>query len=160
MLAENKNGWKLLEYLNVNEQDITKYNVTGSYAILVISKKFLIGYNSWRKQWEFPAGGIEQGESAKHAAIRELFEETHQKIDDLEFKGLFKVQDNYGKIKYQAIYVGYKKNLSEFIYHTGDEMKKIYLWDLNEDIGYFDECDKKIAEIVFRYNILQNSMSL
>ena len=75
-----------------------------TYAILVISKKFLIGYNSWRKQWEFPAGRIEQGESEKQAAIRELFEEIYQKIDDLNFKGLFKIQDNYGKIKYQAIY--------------------------------------------------------
>ena len=25
----------------------------------------VVGYNTWRKQWEFPAGGIEEGETAK-----------------------------------------------------------------------------------------------
>lgn len=80
MLAKNKSGWKLLEYLDVNESDICKYpNITGSYAILIINDKFVIGFNSWRNQWEFPSGGIEEGETARQAAVRELYEETHQK---------------------------------------------------------------------------------
>jgi hypothetical protein len=27
-------------------------------------------------------------------------------------------------------------------------MEKLYLWDMKEQIGYVDECDVKIAEIV------------
>ena len=100
MLAKTKNGWKLLEYINIAEEDIEKYrNVTGAYAILRIGDKYVIGYNKFRKQWEFPAGGIDEGETAREAAIRELYEETHQINEMLEFKGLFKVEDAKGNIK-------------------------------------------------------------
>lgn len=64
MLARNKSGWTLLEYLDVAESDICKYqNVTGAYAILMIRDKFVVGFNGWRNQWEFPAGGIGEGET-------------------------------------------------------------------------------------------------
>lgn len=149
MLAKNKSGWTLLEYLDISESDISKYqNVTGAYAVLMVGDKYVVGYNTWRKQWEFPAGGIEEGETARQAAIRELYEETHQKNVELDFKGLFKVEDTKGNIKYQVIFVGRENELSPFNHEENDEMEKIYLWDMKEDIGYVDECDKKIAEMV------------
>ena len=81
MLAKNKSGWKLLEYVDIKEKDIEKYsNVTGAYAILKVGDKYVVGYNGWRKQWEFPAGGIDEGETAREAAIRELYEETGIKL--------------------------------------------------------------------------------
>ena len=149
MLAKNKSGWTLLDYLKIDEDEISKYeNVTGSFAIIRVKDKFLIGYNSWRKQWEFPAGGIEPGETAREAAIRELYEETHQTLTELTFKGLFKIMDPGGKVKYQAVFTGELTELQPFIYSEGDEMEQILLWDLKEDIGYVDECDLKIAEMV------------
>ena len=149
MLAKNKSGWKLLEYIDIDESDIYKYNnLTGAYAILIIDKKFVIGFNSWRNQWEFPSGGIEEGETARQAAIRELYEETHQKVTELNFKGLIKVEDPNGVIKHQAVFIGCQSELSPFVHEENDEMDKIYLWDMKEDIGYVDECDIKIVEIV------------
>ena len=149
MLAQNKSGWTLLEYLDIMEKDISMYeHVTGAYAIIMVGDKFLVGYNNWRKQWEFPAGGIEEDETPRQAAIRELFEETHQSISDLTFKGLFKVEDAKGILKYQAVYVGAISELAPFIHTEGDEMNKIYLWDMKENIGYVDECDLKIVELV------------
>ena len=107
MLAKNKSGWKLIEYIDIQEEDIDRYeNVTGAYAILKVADKYVIGYNSWRQQWEFPAGGIDVGETAREAAVRELYEETHQRNEMLKFKGLFKVEDAKGIIKYQAIFIG------------------------------------------------------
>ena len=148
MLAKNKSGWMVLEYLNICEEEIVNFNnVTGAFAIVNIKGQYLIGYNSWRQQWEFPAGGIEQGETARQAAERELFEETHQISHDLEFRGLFKVMKSNGEIKYQAIFLGYQDELAPFDKSDGDEMDNIRLWDLKEDIGYVDECDLKMVEM-------------
>lgn len=149
MLAKNKSGWKLLEYIDIKEEDIEKYpNVTGAYAILKIADQYVVGYNGWRKQWEFPAGGIDEGETAREAAIRELYEETHQRNEQLEFKGLFKVEDAKGNIKYQAIFTCQQDELIPFEYTEADEMNEIMLWDMREDIGYVDECDVKIVQMV------------
>lgn len=148
MLAQNKSGWKLLEYLNVSEDRISDYeNVTGAFAVIKVKGRYLIGFNSWRQQWEFPAGGIEKGETAREAAMRELFEETHQAHEDLRFAGLFKVRDSRGIIKYQAVFTGELSELQPFIHSEGDEMERICLWDLKEDIGYVDECDLKMVEM-------------
>ncbi len=149
MLAHNKSGWTLLEYLKVSEDDIGDFdNVTGSFAVISVNGEYLIGFNSWRQQWEFPAGGIEPGETAREAAIRELYEETHQRQTDLEFKGLFKIKDPKGTIKYQAVFYGTMPTLAPFSHIAEDEMDKIRLWDFKEDIGYVDECDLKIVELV------------
>lgn len=151
MIAKNKSGWILHGYVNISEDEISNYtDVTGAYAIIRIKGKYLIGYNGWRKQWEFPAGGIEAGETARQAAIRELYEETHQKVDKLDFKGLFKVSDSHGRLKYQAVFYGEMEEMSEFVHTETDEMERIYLWDLQEDIGYVDECDKSIVERITR----------
>lgn len=149
MIAKNRSGWILHEYINVTEEQITKYtNVTGAYAIVKVGDKYLIGYNAWRKQWEFPAGGIEEGETARQAAYRELFEETHQENLELKFKGLFKVTDSHGIQKYQAAFLGEKESITPFEYTDGDEVSKVYLWDLSEDIGYVDEVDVAIVKML------------
>ena len=149
MLAKNKSGWKLLEYVYIKEKDIEKYsNVTGAYAILKVGDKYVVGYNGWRKQWEFPAGGIDEGETAREAAIRELYEETHQRNEQLVFRGLFKVEDAKGNIKYQAIFTCQQDELIPFEHTEFDEMNEIMLWDMKEDIGYVDECDVKIVRMI------------
>ena len=149
MLAKNKSGWKLLEYIDISEEEIAEYpNVTGAYAILKIADKYVVGYNGWRKQWEFPAGGIDSGETAREAAIRELYEETHQRNEQLEFRGLFKVEDAKGQIKYQAIFTCQQEELIPFEHTENDEMTEIRLWDMQEDIGYVDECDAKIVQML------------
>lgn len=147
MLAKNKSGWILLEYLKIKENEIEKYNVTGAFAIVKVKDKFLFGFNNWRKQWELPAGGIEEKETAREAAERELFEETHQKNSELIFKGLAKIMRADGEIRYQAIYQCFQEKLLPFKKSDNDEMDEILLWDLKQDIGYVDECDLKILEL-------------
>lgn len=149
MQVENKGGYKLLEYLKINEDDINNYNnITSAGVVLEVDGKYLIGWNNWRKQWELAVGGIEKGETPREAATRELFEETHQKVAYLEFKGLFKKERPSGEIVYTAIYYTTKDKLAEFIKNDLDENDKIMLWDLNEDIGYVDEIDTEIIKIL------------
>ena len=148
MLAKNKYGWMVLEYLEIEEDEIEQYdNVTGAFAVINVNGKYLIGYTSWRSQWEFPAGGIEKGETARQAAERELFEETHQKCKNFEFRGLFKIMKPNGEIKHQAVFLGFLDELTSFQKCDNDEMDKLMLWDLKEDIGYVDECDLKMVEL-------------
>ena len=44
--------------------------------------------------------------------------------------------------------LGEKEDLAPFKYVDGDEMSKVYLWDLSEDIGYVDEVDVAIVKIL------------
>ncbi len=60
MLAQNKSGRTLLEYIKVSENRIMDYApVTGAFAVISVNGEYLIGFNSWREQWEFPAGRID-----------------------------------------------------------------------------------------------------
>ncbi len=148
MIIKNRSVWTLLEYIKIKEEEIDGFDsVTGAFAIINVNGKFLIGHNKYRDQWEFPAGGIEFGETARKAAERELFEETHQVNSQLEFKGLFKLEAPNGEIKHQAIFFGFQSDIIPFEERDDDEMDKIMLWDLEENIGYVDECDLKIVEL-------------
>ena len=148
-MIKNKGGYELIEYISCDEQEIINYkNVTGAGVVFKVDNRYLIGFNDWRMQWELPVGGIEKGESARQAAIRELYEETHQKVDDVEFKGLFKKKRPNGEIVYTAIFFCEKDNIVPFIKNDADENVEIKLWDLKENIGYMDEIDLEIVKII------------
>jgi 8-oxo-dGTP diphosphatase len=151
--TENKVGQQLLEYINISEKNLMESSelrpVTGSFAFVRCDGKYLIAYNKWRKQWEFPAGKIEVGESYKECAGRELYEETNQRISDFQFKGVFKIYDkNTKSIRYRTAYFAEVDKIDEF--KENNEMKEIMLWDLESDIGYFDEVDKKMLELIIK----------
>jgi 8-oxo-dGTP diphosphatase len=153
ILAENKSGQQLLEYIKVCEKDLLESDVfkpvTGSFAFIRCSDKYLIAYNKWRKQWEFPAGKIEKGETYKECAIRELFEETNQNVTNLEYRGLFKIYDkNKSQVRYRTAYFAEIDKITGF--KENDEMTEIMLWNLESDIGYFDEVDKKMLQLCVR----------
>lgn len=61
------------------------------YALVVLwhEGRVLMVYERERECWELPGGGIEPGESPRQAAVRELWEETGQRLDtgDLRFVG-------------------------------------------------------------------------
>lgn len=151
VLAENKVGIQLLEYIRIKEEELLECNyqpVTGSFAVVTIDGKYVLGFNKWRKQWEFPAGHIEKGETPREAATRELFEETHQKVKALEFKGLFKIYDARNRAcRYRAMFYGELDKFNPYIKSEKDEMDDILLWDMVQDIGYVDEVDLMMVKM-------------
>jgi len=148
-MITNRNGYELLEYISCSEEELNNYeNITGAGVIFEVDNKYLVGFNNWRLQWEIPAGGIEQGETPKQAALRELKEEAHQEIGDAEFVGLFKKKRPSGEIVHMAIYKYVTDSITPFIKQQDDENDEIKLWDLEENIGNVDEIDKEIIKTV------------
>lgn len=150
IIAENKSGHQLLEFIKIAENEINERDeytpITGSFAFIKCDGKYLIAYNKWRQQWEFPAGKIEQNETYKECAIRELYEETGQIVFNLEFKGVFKIYDrNKNQTRYRTAFFAEIDKIIDF--NENNEMNKIMLWDLESNIGYFDEVDKKMLEL-------------
>jgi 8-oxo-dGTP diphosphatase len=144
----NNNGFEFLEFINIREEEIHNFNpIAGSYAVIKCGGKYLLCYNNWRKQWEVPAGKREQYETSKECAIRELYEETGQVVLDMEFRGLLKVKSTTNMyIKYNPIYFTTLKRLQPFI--ENEEISKIKLWNLNEEIQDIDSVDVKIFEYI------------
>jgi 8-oxo-dGTP diphosphatase len=125
---------KFIEFIHIAEDEIHSYEpLAGSFAIVQVKNDILFGLNRFRKRWELPAGKRELNESPKECAIRELYEETGQKVENLVFQGLAKIK-NLGTqhVKYNPIYFCKVPHLTAFI--PNDEMERITLWDLTSDI--------------------------
>jgi 8-oxo-dGTP diphosphatase len=121
-LVTTKNyGFELLEFMRINEKDINDFHpIAGSFAVVECKEKFLLCYNTWRQQWELPAGQRETVETPKECAKRELYEETGQVVEDLEFIGLMKVSNTAnGNIKFNPVFFSVVDQLQPF--HKNEE---------------------------------------
>lgn len=149
MQTIKNNGFEFLDFLVIREDQLYDYHrLAGSYAVVKSNDKYLVCYNTWRKQWELPAGQREENETPKACAIRELYEETGQKVSNLEFKGLLKVRNlTNDEIKYNPVFFTTLELLQPF--RENCETSEIRLWDLNEDIGYVDAVDIKVFDYIF-----------
>lgn len=148
LTVTKNNGFEFIEFIYTKEIEINSYQpLAGSFAVIKCEGKTLLCYNSWRNQWEIPAGQREDYETPKECAIRELYEETGQVVTDLNFIGLLKVKNKMnGIMKFNPVYSTSIEKLQPF--KENEETTEIKLWDLNEEIGYIDEVDLKIFDYV------------
>lgn len=148
MIITKNNGFEFLGFLVVQETEIYDYHrLAGSYTVIKCDDKYLLCYNTLRKQWELPAGQREKNETPKDCAIRELYEETGQSVSELLFRGLLKVKNIIsGEIKYNPVYFTTLEKLQPF--HKNNETSEILLWDLKQQIGYIDEVDIKVFDYI------------
>ncbi|MZE76355.1 NUDIX hydrolase [Streptomyces xinghaiensis] len=69
--------------------------------------RLLMVYERDRATWELPGGGIEDGESPREAAVRELAEESGQVADELRFTGYgLYTLGRRRRLVYGAVYTG------------------------------------------------------
>ncbi|MDX1994034.1 MAG: NUDIX domain-containing protein [bacterium] len=110
--------------------------------------KILLLYDPDRKQWETPGGGLEPGESCHDCAAREVFEETGQVVENLTFRGLFKLWfKEDGRYEYGALYGGTLSEIRPFT--PNSESERILLWDGQAALdGDFSELSR--ALLAFR----------
>lgn len=145
----SKKGHVFLDFLKINEEEMSKYvtdaPLTHSLVVAKYQGKYLLIFNKWRQNWELAGGIIDEGETPRECAVRELFEETNQTIKLLFFKGLMKFQlKPDDRIEYGALYSGEIDNFIAF--KENDEVEQIVCWDRVSSIGYIDEIDEKLLE--------------
>ncbi|WNF21172.1 NUDIX domain-containing protein [Mesobacillus jeotgali] len=147
MITKQNNGFELIDILEINVMDMEQYQpLAGSYAIMMVRGKYLIGYNTLRQQWELPAGKRENDETPLDCARRELLEETGQSVMDLKFVVLAWVRNHLnGAEKFNPLYYSTTYFLSPF--QQNQEMSKIKLWDLKETV-HIDQVDLAILEYI------------
>lgn len=82
-------------------------------VVMEVEEQILLGLNRWRESWELPGGMLEEGESPRQAAHRELREETAVVLpnDDLLWAGLATFElVNPPRIELAAVFVATLEN--------------------------------------------------
>ena len=65
----------------------TRYRKNVGLIIINDQGKVLLCRRKKSNSWQFPQGGIDQGETPKRAAYRELYEEVNIKRNEIKFIG-------------------------------------------------------------------------
>ncbi|ANC77511.1 DNA mismatch repair protein MutT [Fictibacillus phosphorivorans] len=140
----NTNGYNFVDFIYVTKEKLENFGpLAGSFAVIKCEGKFLMGFNSLRRQWELPAGKREAGETPKECAVRELLEETGQRVTELSLVGLVVSKHiGNGSIKRNPVYFTEVAQLQPFVENAENTM--IMLWDMEEQIGKVDALDLRI----------------
>ena len=147
-ICVNKNGDIFEELIKISENDVLKnkldYPLTHALIVAKNEIGFLLMYNTWKNKWELAGGIIENDETMRECAEREMLEETNQIAEDIKFIGLMKFKLKNGKTEYGGLFAGNISNERQFI--KNDESEKIIFWNGIDNIGYIDEIDQKLME--------------
>ena len=157
MLAIDQAGNKLLEFIEINEEDAAAEvsPITVCLLVVKIGEDYLMGFNHWRKGWEIFGGCPEKGETLRDAMVREAKEELG--IDCIpEWLGLahFELQPDYFsnsvREEYGAIYgISLDKEYLEQIEKLRtdrEEIEKIALLSEIPADEEMKELDRKLTE--------------
>ncbi len=75
------------ELLGVTQGTASDAPLTGALVVAIGPEGVLLVHDVWRDQWEVAGGGIEAGESAEEAAVREVAEESGQQLTAIKRVG-------------------------------------------------------------------------
>jgi 8-oxo-dGTP diphosphatase len=106
-------------------------------------------FNSWRQEWELPAGLMEAGETPAEAAIRELEEESGQRVSKVTYAGIALLRLSKGELEMGAMFTVDLEGLQPFT--PNSEESGLMAWDLQSappSEGYVNELSIALAELV------------
>ena len=108
-LATGPLGMELLSFHTEPEETRFEDHPVG-YALVALwhGERVLMVLERSRRCWELPGGGIEEGETPRAAAVRELREEAEQHVraEDLRFVGFARTSLPDHRTMYGAVYAG------------------------------------------------------
>lgn len=88
----NERDERLVSIIDIDESALHAFSpVTFALVIAQNAAGFLLVLNSRRRVWELPGGIIEPGESARDCALRELLEESSQRVRTLRWRALLQL---------------------------------------------------------------------
>jgi len=114
--------------------------------------RYLLVYDNTRDHWEFPAGGIEKGESWRECAIRETREESGQTLCQPRLAAIIRAYFPRRKvIAAGALVTGSLTELKPF--EATSEISRIRLWDPRSEESGLDAYNLAIFERLKGFNI-------
>jgi 8-oxo-dGTP diphosphatase len=109
--------------------------------------RYLLVYDTHRAHWEFPAGGIEKGESWLDCALRETFEESGQTLRAARLAFLVRGYFPQRRVTAKAaIVTGFLTELRPF--QATPEIAAIRLWDPRCEQNCLDHYNRSVLELV------------
>ena len=145
MLAADNQGNTLLEFITTTEDAASAFQpLTGALVVARWDDRYQFVFDRHRGQWEIPGGTIEEGETPRECAARELKEETNQEAKELRFYGLAKTAASNGFAEYTPLFSAVVDKLSPF--QSNDEIERLALWYLDQDIGEVNPIDRKLVD--------------
>ncbi|MFD0679635.1 MULTISPECIES: NUDIX domain-containing protein [unclassified Paenibacillus] len=142
----NRRGDIFEQFIEIPEEQIEscslQYPLTHALIVARSVNGFLLLYNTWKKHWELAGGMLEEGESLRECALREMLEETNQIPDKIQFMGLMKFVLASGRTEYGGLYCAFIEKERPF--EENAEAKEIVFWDQAAPIGYIDEIDQQL----------------
>lgn len=153
MLATNELGQSLIDFYCVQEDTVTNYApMTHSIIAVRENEATLMVYAPYAKQWQFPGGLIEEGETPRQAVLRELLEETNQ-VASARLLGVMhwdlgttQVIHQRGEV-YGTLFIGSLSEKREIVLQEGEAGEWRWVLD-NEALDFLNPLTKKLVEIV------------
>lgn len=149
-IAKDPRGNELLALTLGTEDDLDHVDAHLPLPLaLVVARRgasTLLVLNRWRQEWELPGGMIDDGESPREAALRELVEETGGSATALEYCGVatFRLMPDH-RLERAAVYATELTGTAPF--EPNDEIERIGWWD-EEEMSTPPGLDPAIARLL------------
>ncbi|WP_129642355.1 NUDIX domain-containing protein [Peristeroidobacter agariperforans] len=127
----NERDERLVSVIDIDETALHAFSpVTFALVIARDAAGFLLVLNSRRRVWELPGGLIEPGESARECALRELREESSQRVSTLRWRALLLLDlpghASARRTEYGALFCG--ELIPDVAFVRNEEADEIGLW--------------------------------
>jgi tRNA threonylcarbamoyladenosine biosynthesis protein TsaE len=149
-LAEKRNENLLLDFFPCGESELDGLDprIPLRLSVMVAERggQVLLVHHAWRREWELPGGTIEEGETARDAAVREFLEETGMPAGEVDFVGVGTVQLGHERrIEYATVYRTTLDEVSDF--RPNDEIDELRWWDLRAEVPRLSAIDAHLAQL-------------